>query len=400
MSVQSRSYEAWTKQRVWSTLVFKCIMLMSVATLKNLLTDLTISREQCRQARYQYRSTCLIMTVRCSGDLQKSIHLLHMEKTHESGHILRFRESLLHLTYHSVHRVLGQHQSLPGISLLPMHSLLPKATQSSATLTILPMESNLWLNGEIHQTYCIDIAHHLRISLKKVVESMGWSWTTLFSTGRICFISSIKGLLTSSRYITTIHPTYPILWPSKSRTLSKLSSCPPMLRDAFNSSLYAAIPPSPVTNLSSPRQQATVKAAQLITAFQFESGSPPSLSNSLIHLQTLMLLAIRASQARTPGGLSQSVWLGSAVGLAYTLKLYQHKPLEHPGVEDLDSDDRLARKIWWALVIMDRWHASSTSSPVLIPDSSVVLFPDDQALLGDSLYQVARKCAIPIGETL
>jgi len=105
-----------------------------------------------------------------------------------------------------------------------------------------------------------------------------------------------------------------------------------------------------------------------------------------------MLLAIIAGQARTPGGLSQSVWLGSAVGLAYTLKLHQHRPTEHPSSEeDQESDERLARRVWWALVIMDRWHASSTSSPVLIPDSSVVVFSDDQALLGDTVYHTARR---------
>lgn len=104
-----------------------------------------------------------------------------------------------------------------------------------------------------------------------------------------------------------------------------------------------------------------------------------------------MLLAIRTSQARVPGGVSQSVWLGSAVGLAYELKLHQHGLQEYISIDDQDSDERLARKMWWALVIMDRWHASSTSSPVLIPDSSVVLSSDDHALLGESLYQVARK---------
>lgn len=136
-----------------------------------------------------------------------------------------------------------------------------------------------------------------------------------------------------------------------------------------------------------------MKAAQLITSFQFENGFSPSFSTSLVHLQTLMFLVIKTSQARTPGASLQSVWLGSAVGLAYSLKLHQYRPQEFVALEDQDSDERLARKVWWALVIMDRWHASSTSSPVLIPDGSVVLSLDDHVLLGESLYQVARELA-------
>jgi hypothetical protein len=42
---------------------------------------------------------------------------------------------------------------------------------------------------------------------------------------------------------------------------------------------------------------------------------------------------------------------------------------------------------------MDRWHAASTSSPLLIPDTSVVVNPEDQALLGEKFYQLARKSA-------
>lgn len=197
--------------------------------------------------------------------------------------------------------------------------------------------------------------------------------------------------LTSNRYFTAIHSTYPLLWQSKSRTLNRLSNCSPILRDAFVNSLFAAVSSLPATNSPPSHQQAGLRAAQLITSFQYESVSTAPFSTSLIHLQTLMLLAIKTGQTRTPGGSSQSVWLGSAVGLAYTLKLHQRKQLEHTSDEDPDSDERLARRIWWALVIMDRWHASSTSSPTLIPDGSVVVFPDDQALLGDSLYTIARK---------
>lgn len=106
-----------------------------------------------------------------------------------------------------------------------------------------------------------------------------------------------------------------------------------------------------------------------------------------------MLLVIEAETHATKAlsGPSPSVLLGSAVGLAYSLKLHFHKHSEEMAESDPDSDDKLGRRIWWSLVIMDRWHASSTSSPILIPDGSVVVYPEDQALLGESLYQLARK---------
>lgn len=79
------------------------------------------------------------------------------------------------------------------------------------------------------------------------------------------------------------------------------------------------------------------------------------------------------------------------MGVAYSMKLHLCKPFDELAENDPDSDEKLGRRIWWSLVIMDRWHASSTASPSLIPDSSVVVYPEDQALLGDDLYHLARK---------
>jgi hypothetical protein len=42
------------------------------------------------------------------------------------------------------------------------------------------------------------------------------------------------------------------------------------------------------------------------------------------------------------------------------------------------------------LFILDRWHASSTSDLLKLPENSVVLLPEDQILLGESTYHLAR----------
>lgn len=90
-------------------------------------------------------------------------------------------------------------------------------------------------------------------------------------------------------------------------------------------------------------------------------------------------------------GPPRAVWLGAAVGLAYSLKLYINPSREKYAVGDFDSDVMLGRRSWWILVILDRWHAASTTSPLLIPDTSVVVLPEDQSLLGDSVFHLARK---------
>ncbi len=198
--------------------------------------------------------------------------------------------------------------------------------------------------------------------------------------------------MTSTSYYSIIHSTFPLLPHSKARLSSRLASCPAKLSESLYEALHAAIysfpAPTPL-----PEQQSTRKAVQLWSTAQSEGVASRSFGTNLVYLQILLLLAIEAAN-RVPGATrghaatSQSVWLGSAVGLAYELKLHEYKPSL---TEDLDSDERLGRRIWWSLVVMDRWHASSMSTPLLIPDSSVVLMPEDQSLLGESLYHLTRK---------
>lgn len=89
---------------------------------------------------------------------------------------------------------------------------------------------------------------------------------------------------------------------------------------------------------------------------------------------------------------SQTVWLGSAVGLAYTMRLHVPTQKELASEGDPDSDEKLARRCWLVLVILDKFHASSTSTPGLIPDSSVVILPEDQQF-GELTFHLASKFA-------
>ena len=145
------------------------------------------------------------------------------------------------------------------------------------------------------------------------------------------------------------------------------------------------------TPLSEPHSSRN--AIQLWFTAQLEGPTSRPLATNLTYLQILLLLAIEAgnrvpSAARGQAAASQSVWLGSAVGLAYEMKLHE---LKFFPTDDLDSDESLGRRIWWTLVVMDRWHAASMSTPLLISDNAVVLVPEDQSLLGESSFHLARK---------
>ena len=176
-----------------------------------------------------------------------------------------------------------------------------------------------------------------------------------------------------------------------------LLKCHGTLVEGFNESLIAAISSFPSPSQPQQDQQQVKKAASLVHASQLDNVPTRGLSANLIHLQALLFMAVQAGNHPPRSSRSQStgytmLWLTQAVGLAYQLKLHVQRQPEKGAESDPDSDDKLARRAWWTLVIMDRWHASSTASPLLIPDSSVVIYREDRALLGESIYQLAREC--------
>ena len=147
-------------------------------------------------------------------------------------------------------------------------------------------------------------------------------------------------------------------------------------------------------------ERSTNRAAELLMACQAENAASRSLSNNIVYLQAIILMSLctelsgpayTQAQQAMPG----AAWLGMAVGLAYFLKLHVNRSYTNLGGGDPDSSEKLCRRTWWTLVTLDRWHASSTSSPLLIPDTSTVLLAEDRAVLGDSAYHLARAYPMP-----
>lgn len=194
------------------------------------------------------------------------------------------------------------------------------------------------------------------------------------------------------RYYKHIQPTFPMLPYTHARLGSLLGGCPSNVREAFIEALYAAVKSFQMSN-APPYQEflSTRRAASLVEAAQLENPANSTLSSNLVQLQTLILLAIEAENHGPAGARGSSVWLGRAIALAHSMKLYSHRLIDDGSDADSDSEDIMARRTWLCLVMLDAYRASSTPSPVMIPATSVVLLPEDQQMLGDSTYTLIRK---------
>lgn len=119
-----------------------------------------------------------------------------------------------------------------------------------------------------------------------------------------------------------------------------------------------------------------------------ETHVPKSSTATLVSFQILTLLAIESNNRQSSAISGQTAWLANAIAMAYDLKLQSYTP---PRGDDPDSDERLLRKIWWSLVIMDSWYAASVAAPHMIPEDVYVVFASEKPDLGEHLYHLIRK---------
>lgn len=150
-------------------------------------------------------------------------------------------------------------------------------------------------------------------------------------------------------------------------------------------------------------------ASALLAQWETE-GSPRTPLHDLVHLQTLLLLAVEADTHGPAalkghhGGLSKTALLSRAVAVAYEMDLPTEQlgataaaisaaaaedPSQSEGV-DTDSEARLGLRAWWSLVVLDRWNAVALGKPLLIPLRTVVLSPGLRPLLGESAFQFTK----------
>lgn len=199
-------------------------------------------------------------------------------------------------------------------------------------------------------------------------------------------------------YFRLIHQTFPLLPNNKNRLRQRLAECPASLREAFLVALDCLMRTFPTTSLppNANYAQALKKAAELLAKYPFDNPSTHTNATNLVYLQTLLLMALESDNhgpatIRGQAGPSRAEWLGRAAGVAGQLEINVIRTSSQSVMEgDRDSEERLARRVWWVLFILDRWHASSTADLLKLPENSVVLLPEDQILLGESTYHLAR----------
>ncbi|KAI1134111.1 hypothetical protein F5Y05DRAFT_244598 [Hypoxylon sp. FL0543] len=196
-------------------------------------------------------------------------------------------------------------------------------------------------------------------------------------------------------YLNVVHPCFPLLAVSKARVEGQLMQCPPLLRDAFVEALYLTMQ----SFVSVPGLYTHIdlgSITRMVTDWETDPVSRSPVMN-LVHLQTLVLIAIATDNYSIPslrgehGGPSKASLLGRAVGLAYSMRLHVSSVETSVDAQlEPDSDKNIAIRAWWTLIMLDRWNAISTASPLFIPNDSVVILPSLNSILGEQVYHLAR----------
>ncbi|KAJ6439689.1 fungal transcriptional regulatory protein [Purpureocillium lavendulum] len=175
-------------------------------------------------------------------------------------------------------------------------------------------------------------------------------------------------------YLGTVQSLYPILPGDLARMQSLLTQCPPTLRAAFSIALLCV----------GRGMAGDVKQADDLLHELENSDEPRTKAAEIVHAQTLLLLAIDADWRASS---TLPFLLGRAVALANTMNLWKSGLAEST---DPDTDDQLCVRIWWTLVLMDRWYAAGTGKPALIPDNSVVARAGLQTAVGEVSFHFIR----------
>ncbi|KAK6065200.1 hypothetical protein SCUP515_11346 [Seiridium cupressi] len=196
-------------------------------------------------------------------------------------------------------------------------------------------------------------------------------------------------------YLTLVHPYFPVLAANKSRLETQLAQCPSILRDAFTTALHGTIESFPSFNLEGTYREALKDANRSL--LEWQADATRSFVPNLVHLQTLILIAIAsdnygpASLKGEQGSPAKTAILGRAVGEALVMRLHTSQASANlEGDIDSDSDENVAIRAWWTLVMLDRWNAISTATTTFIPNDAVVILPGLKNLLGETVYHLAR----------
>ncbi|KAH8776429.1 hypothetical protein F5883DRAFT_410642 [Diaporthe sp. PMI_573] len=188
-------------------------------------------------------------------------------------------------------------------------------------------------------------------------------------------------------YLAIVHHVLPFLPSSKDSLNSHLAQCSPHLRSAFIEALNSAIGSFAVRDV----QGSLANANRFLADFEVEGGRKSQVSG-LVHLQCLILMIINTdnvgplSLTGEHEGPPKASLLGRAAGVAYTMAVPQ-EAIAPDGLSDVESDQCIRIRAWWTLVILDRWNAISTATPLTISGDTIVLPSNLKPIVGEANFR-------------
>ncbi|KAF6812593.1 C6 finger domain-containing protein [Colletotrichum plurivorum] len=194
-------------------------------------------------------------------------------------------------------------------------------------------------------------------------------------------------------YLNIIQPYLPFLPNSKALIQDYLTQCPGLLREAFVEALSGTMHSFPSFQSGNPGD---VRLAHtLLVEWEASEAASRSPAANIVFLQTLLLMIIEADNRPLGSiGVSKDSLLGRAVAGANALKFYQARPEPFETELGPDTDSQLRIRIWWSLILLDRWNAVGAAMPSLIRDESAIVLPGLKTVVGEVPYLLIRASKI------
>ena len=146
-----------------------------------------------------------------------------------------------------------------------------------------------------------------------------------------------------------------------------------------------------VTYCTSGKSEALLaRVTSELAALKAEGPQARTCDANFAYFQALSFMAI-ATENSGPVHNRNTSWIAEAVSIATYLNLHQSHRFELGRTADEDSSPRVARRAWLSLIVLDRFHASSTASPLLVGEDSARLGASDEENLGPDAYHLVRK---------
>lgn len=132
------------------------------------------------------------------------------------------------------------------------------------------------------------------------------------------------------------------------------------------------------------------RATSELVALKAEGPQVRTRDANFVYLQALFFMAI-VTENSGPLHNRNTSWIAEAVSIATYLNLHQSHAFEMGDTADEDSSPKVARRVWLSLIVLDRFHASSTASPSLVAEDGARLVASDEDILGPTAYHLVRK---------